>query len=98
MALLSAASKRAFASFLLNLSSLFFAMRDSMPKTQFHTQEQISAFLQELKTQTDRGAAIIAAAVLDELLELLILDRFIKLGSERRDALFDRTGAPLSSF
>src|SRR3979490_3238118 len=63
-----------------------------------HTQEQISAFLKEVKSQTDRGAAIIAAAVLDDLLEQVILARLIALGSERRDTLFDKTGAPLTSF
>jgi hypothetical protein len=69
-----------------------------MAKKQIHTKEQIAIFLEELKTQSDRGAAVIAAAVLDDLLELLILERFIELGSERRESLFKRTGAPLSSF
>jgi hypothetical protein len=69
-----------------------------MPKKELHTKEQIATFLEELKTQSDRGAAVIAAAVLDDLLEFLILQRLINLGAERRESLFGRTGAPLSSF
>ncbi len=63
-----------------------------------HTPEQITAFLAELETQTDRGVAVIAAAVLDELMQMLLLARFIKIGSERKDALFQKIGAPLSPF
>ena len=63
-----------------------------------HSAEQITAFLDELKTQTDRGIAVITAAVLDELLQMLLIARFIKLGSQHKEALFDKIGAPLSSF
>jgi hypothetical protein len=69
-----------------------------MAKKSMHSAEQVAAFLEELSTQTDRGAAIIAAAVLDEVLELLLIARFIELSGERRDALFNKIGAPLSSF
>lgn len=62
-----------------------------MAKTRPHTTEQITEFLNELKKQTDRGAALIAGAVLDEILELTILARLIEFGSERREALFDPT-------
>jgi len=41
------------------------------------------------------GAAVIAAAVLDEILQMLLLARFIELGSKRKEALFDKIGAPL---
>jgi len=41
-----------------------------MAKKKIHTPDQVSAFLEELKTQTDRGMAIVAAAVLEELVEL----------------------------
>jgi Kef-type K+ transport system membrane component KefB len=61
-----------------------------------HTTEQVTSFLQELKIQTDRGAAVIAAAVLDEILQMLLLARFVEIGSERRDTLFTKIGAPLS--
>ncbi len=67
-----------------------------MPE-KLHSSEQITAFLNELKTQSDRGVAVIAAAVLDEILQMLILARLIKIGADREDALFWKTGAPLSS-
>jgi hypothetical protein len=69
-----------------------------MPKSKPHTQKQVAAILEELKSQTDRGTAIIAAAVLDDVLNQLLTARLIKLGSDRHDSLFSRTNAPLSSF
>ena len=69
-----------------------------MAKERVHTSEQITAFLDELKSQTDRGAAVIAAAVLDELFQMLLLARLTQIGNERKEALFDKIGAPLSSF
>jgi DNA-binding MltR family transcriptional regulator len=62
-----------------------------------HTSDQVKAFLGELKTQSDRGVAIVAAAMLEELLELIILARLIEIPSKRKEALFDRMNAPLSS-
>jgi Domain of unknown function (DUF4145) len=69
-----------------------------MPKKQRHTSEHIARLLRELGSQTDRGVAIISAAWLEEIIELIILGRFIELPEDRRKALFDRMGAPLSSF
>jgi hypothetical protein len=69
-----------------------------MAKTKLHGPEQVAAFLAEVNSQTDRGAAIVSAGVLDELLELAILARLIKISSDRHESLFKRTGAPLSSF
>jgi hypothetical protein len=69
-----------------------------MSKSKPHTQEQVAAILKELQSQTDRGSAIIAAAVLGDLLNQLLTARLIKLGSDRHDSLFNRTNAPLSSF
>jgi hypothetical protein len=40
-----------------------------VPKSKTHSREQVAAFLEELKSQTDRGTAVIAAAVLDDLLD-----------------------------
>jgi hypothetical protein len=62
-----------------------------------HTSEQITTFLAELEKQTDRGAALIAAAVLDEILEILLAARLLEVGRDRHDALFGR-GKPLDSF
>jgi len=69
-----------------------------MAKSAIHTPKQVKDFLEEVKSQTDRGAAIVAAAVLESLTELVILHRLIELSSDRKDALFDRPNAPLSSF
>jgi hypothetical protein len=69
-----------------------------MGKPPRHSQDQISTFLKELNTQTDRGAAIIAAAVLDDLLQILITERCVEMGTARHEALFNKPGAPLSTF
>jgi hypothetical protein len=69
-----------------------------MSKSKTHSQAQVAAFLEELKSQTDRGTAVIAAAVLDDLLEILLTARFVELSGERHDGLFKKIGAPLSSF
>jgi hypothetical protein len=69
-----------------------------LAKKNRHTESYFSVVHQELATQSDRGVAIVAAVVLEELLELAILERFVELSSKRREALFDRIGAPLSTF
>jgi DNA-binding MltR family transcriptional regulator len=69
-----------------------------MAKSKSHTATQVAEFLEELKSQTDRGTAIIAAAVLDDLLNQLLTARLLNLGSDRHDSLFDGANAPLSSF
>ena len=61
-------------------------------------EETIQAFLNEISTQSDRGAAIVAASVLDALLQKLILERLIPLGRERQEALFEGPNKPLSTF
>jgi len=68
-----------------------------MAKKKDHTTEQITAFVAELEKQTDRGAALIAGAVLDEVLEMAITARLIDLGRDQHDSLFGR-GRPLDSF
>jgi DNA-binding MltR family transcriptional regulator len=51
----------------------------------------------ELKAQTDRGAAIIAGSVLDQLLKNVIEARLLSLDKKQQNALFGRM-APLSTF
>ena len=68
-----------------------------MQRRRVHTDEQITVFLTELESQTDRGAALIAAAVLDEILESFITARLLDVGRDHHDALFGR-GKPLDSF
>lgn len=67
-------------------------------KKTVHTAEEILTVLEELKKQTDRGAAIVAASVAEELLAVVIQERLLPLNSEIRKSLFDRPNAPLSSF
>src|ERR1700728_857699 len=69
-----------------------------MVMTKIQTPQQVQAILAEVRSQTDRGAAIVAAAVLDDILRTLILARFVELSAARRDALFEGINAPLSSF
>lgn len=68
-----------------------------MARNKEHTLDQIRGFTEELKIQTDRGVALIAAAVLDELLEMLLTARLLEVGRDHHDALFGR-GKPLDSF
>jgi hypothetical protein len=68
-----------------------------MAKKKPHAPEQISMFTAELEKQTDRGAAIIAAAVLEDLLAAVVQRRLIELSGKRTEALFGRM-APLSTF
>ena len=68
-----------------------------MARAKVHTSQQITAFLAELEKQTDRGAALVAAAALDEILEMLIHARLLEVGRDRHEALFGR-GKPLDSF
>ena len=70
---------------------------DTMVKKQIRTSDQVTGLLNEIQAQTDRGAAIIAVGMLDELLELVILARLVDISQERRKDLFD-TNAPLHSF
>ncbi len=62
-----------------------------------YTSEQMQAIIDEIEKQTDRGAAIIAAAVIEDVLERLITARFVELPSKRKKALFDQSNGPLSS-
>lgn len=60
--------------------------------------EQMDDWQGELVTQSDRGVALITAAVVDELLRHLILKRMIEISESLQASLFDRPQAPLSSF
>lgn len=67
-----------------------------MARKKVHTPKQVTTFLEELKNQTDRGVGVIAATVIEEILELLIQERLLELSAERHDALFGRM-RPLST-
>ena len=69
-----------------------------MAKKKAHTfRTDWRPFTVELEQQTPRGAAIVAAAVLEDLLALVIQRRLIELSSKRTEALFGKM-APLSTF
>lgn len=53
--------------------------------------------MEELKQQTDRGAGIIAAAILEEMLEVVLLARLGHLNRKHYEAIFAPEGA-LGSF
>jgi len=68
-----------------------------MPNPRIHTTEQISAFMEELKHQTDRGAGIVAAAVAEDVLTGVLRRRLVEMSNTRWDALFGRM-RPLGTF
>ena len=68
-----------------------------MPRKRWHTSAQLREFTEELHKQTDRGAGIVAAAVLEDALETTIEQRLLELSADRREKLFGRL-APLSTF
>jgi hypothetical protein len=63
-----------------------------MPDKQPHTWQQISGFATELCNQTDRGAAILAVAILEDQLESVIYKRIVDIDSSIRRGLFGRMG------
>jgi hypothetical protein len=62
-----------------------------------HSEEMISGVIDELEKQSDRGAGIIAAAFIEEILELVILNRLRPLSSDKHRNLF-KGNSPLSTF
>lgn len=68
-----------------------------MGRTKQHTPEQLSAAIDDINEQTDRGAAIIAAGILDEILDVCLQNRMLELSRKRYDALF-QPDKPLGSF
>lgn len=70
---------------------------DQMAKKKVDAREQISALAEELERHSDRGAGLLAAAVLEDALAVTIQLRLQELSSDCRESLFGRT-APFSSF
>jgi len=72
---------------------------ESKPNTWFSGPEAAALFLklyEQLKSESDRGSVIVAAALVDESLEQLIKARLAP-SNGRDDELFDTPYAPLSS-
>src|SRR5664279_2548110 len=74
-----------------------FKQRNKTNQPKARAEVDPNAIVDELKKQTDRGAAILAAAVLDQMLETVIEKRLLIFDSKQRKALLGRM-APLSTF
>jgi len=62
----------------------------------FRIDPELSAIVEEMRDQTDRGAAILAASILSTYLERAILTKLIPTSNRRREKLFRGFG-PLST-
>jgi hypothetical protein len=62
-----------------------------------HSDAMITGVIDELGKQSDRGAGIIAASLMEEILELAILNRLRPLSSDKYRNLF-KGNSPLSTF
>ena len=60
--------------------------------------EHKEAFAKELMGESDRAAALVAAAEVESYLVHLLMFKFTRLGKEERDAVFFGRDAPLSAF
>lgn len=60
--------------------------------------DQLDTLFRELSHENDRVAAITCAAWLDDTLSAAIATRFINLGKEWKERVFDNQNAPLSTF
>jgi hypothetical protein len=61
-----------------------------MSEKQPHTWSQILGFISELYNQSDRGAAILAVAILEDQLESVIHKRIVDIDTKIRNNLFGR--------
>jgi hypothetical protein len=61
------------------------------------TPEQFAALMADVSKMDGRAAALVLSAIIDNLLEYVILSRFRRLSKRRRDALFRNPTAPLVS-
>jgi DNA-binding MltR family transcriptional regulator len=68
-----------------------------MARLKLPTPEEIQAAVEDFGTQTDRGLAIVAVSLLEQMLEIVLTQRMMPLSKKRYAAIFG-TMAPLSSF
>lgn len=61
------------------------------------TTEDIERCMEELQTDGPRGAAVLACALLEDVLRLAIINKMVQLSREDHDTLFTGLG-PLASF
>jgi hypothetical protein len=57
-----------------------------------HTSAQITAAVKEIQEQTDRGSAIVGAAMLEEMLAVVLQERMVGMNRDHYDSFFGLTG------
>jgi hypothetical protein len=57
-----------------------------------HTAEQIQAAVREIREQTDRGSVIVGAAMIEEMLAVVLQSRMTEMNRTHYDAFFGLTG------
>ncbi len=67
-----------------------------MAEIEFNIDSEIAAIVAEIRGQSDRGAAILAASIISTYLERAILTKLIPTSNRRREKLFRGFG-PLST-
>jgi len=59
--------------------------------------DRFSAYLRILEKESDRGAIIVGAAILDDIVREILIARLVPT-TEKEDELLDRSGAPCGSY
>jgi hypothetical protein len=57
-----------------------------------HTSAQITTAVKEIQEQTDRGSAIVGAAMLEEMLAVVLQKRMVGMNRDHYDSFFGLTG------
>lgn len=68
-----------------------------MARISSHSAEQIQAAVKEIREQTDRGTVIVGAAMIDEMLAVVLQSRMTAMNRAHYDAVFGLNG-PAGSF
>lgn len=68
-----------------------------MARIQRHTAEQIQSAVEEIREQTDRGSVIVGAAMIDEMLAVVLQNRLTEMNRTHYDAFFGSNG-PAGTF
>jgi len=71
-------------------------MAGTLPEFPLKIDPELMAIVEEMRDQTDRGAAILAASILSTYLERAILTKFTPTSNRRREKIFRGFG-PLST-
>ncbi|WLA61409.1 DUF4145 domain-containing protein [Bradyrhizobium diazoefficiens] len=63
-----------------------------MARLKSHTAEQITSAVKEIQEQTDRGSAIVGAAMMEEMLTIVLQKRMTDMNRTHYDAFFGQNG------